>query len=87
VGNEVYNRNLPQREPQLLQFLEHVLGDSEGHIPEELKARPQWVAWRFAERNGERTKIPVNPHWTQRLAKTDDPATWSSFEQALNVCL
>lgn len=51
------------------------------YIPAELRAVPQWVAWRIEIRHGLKTKVPVNPR-TLGLAKTDNPDTWSSFAQA-----
>ena len=54
------------------------------NIPQELKSRPQWVAWILVERAGKRTKLPVNPK-TGKSAKTDDPATWGTFEQAVRA--
>lgn len=52
------------------------------NIPDELKTRPQWVAWKMAERGGKKTKLPVNPK-SGRMAKSDDPATWGTFAQAV----
>jgi hypothetical protein len=54
------------------------------HIPDELKARPQWVAWNLVERAGKKTKLPINPK-NGRLAKTDDPSTWGTFEEAIRT--
>ena len=54
------------------------------HIPAELKARPQWVAWILMERAGKKTKLPINPK-NGKLAKTDDPTTWGTFEQAVRA--
>jgi hypothetical protein len=56
-------------------------------IPDELKAAQRWVCWRYDYRtnaNGERkwTKQPLNPK-TLRNAKSDDPSTWGSFDEAL----
>jgi hypothetical protein len=56
-------------------------------IPPELKALPQWVGWRFSWREGK----PGEPgKWTKApcradgkgAAKSTDPATWATFEQA-----
>lgn len=47
-----------------------------------LSGRPQWVAWRYMERAGKRTKPPVNPH-TGKDADVTDPRTWGSYEDAL----
>ncbi len=49
------------------------------NIPDELKHFPQWVNWQTVPRKeGEKpTKPPFQPNG--KLAKTDDPATWSPF--------
>lgn len=54
------------------------------HIPDEMKARPQWVAWSLVQRPGKPTKLPINPKNGQ-LAKTDDPSTWGTFDQAVRT--
>ena len=41
-------------------------------IPQELKDRPQWIAWVAEVRDGKPTKRP--------LGSSTDPETWSSFE-------
>ncbi|MCL2474909.1 MAG: DNA primase, partial [Chloroflexi bacterium] len=46
------------------------------HVPQELKNTPQWVCWI--------NKIPKNPH-NGINAKSNDPATWGTFEQALKA--
>ena len=53
------------------------------NIPSELKAVPQWIAWKLMQRPGAKkpTKVPINPH-TGKLASTTDPTTWGTFEQA-----
>ncbi len=52
-------------------------------IPEELKARPQWVNWRAVEKdNGKLDKHPYNPR-TGRRASTTDLLTWSTFETVM----
>jgi primase-polymerase (primpol)-like protein len=51
-------------------------------VPTALRERAQWVCWRTELRDGKETKIPINPTTGQK-AKTDDPATWSGFETAL----
>lgn len=52
------------------------------NIPLALTTRPQWVVWRWEERNGKTTKIPYNAK-SGYLAESDNPATWASFEQAI----
>src|SRR5437870_5454332 len=51
-------------------------------IPEELTVRPQWVAWQYEERGGKTTKVPYNAV-SGRRAKSTDPETWATFEQAV----
>lgn len=54
-------------------------------IPDELKARGQWVGWRFApkrNKSDEWTKVPHNAH-TGGEASSTHPATWAPFDDAL----
>jgi putative DNA primase/helicase len=55
------------------------------NIPAELRALPQWVGWRYEERNGQRTKPPIDAKSNGKLryARTNDPTTWSDFETAV----
>ena len=55
-------------------------------IPVELKARDQWVCWRYgtaAPKTGKRKKLPYNARVeaNNALASSSDPASWTSFEQ------
>ena len=52
-------------------------------IPEELRARPQWVVWRPVRRDGEPkpAKIPYDPR-NGTAASTTAPTTWASFAAA-----
>lgn len=52
-------------------------------IPADLKALPQWVAWRYEERDGDPTKVPINPKTGQRADATD-PATWGTLDEAVS---
>ena len=56
--------------------------------PAELIALPQWVCWRYEERNGKTTKAPINAKSNGRLihAKSNDPATWASHAEAMAAC-
>jgi len=54
-------------------------------ISEELKDRPQWVAWRKEERDGKSAKIPYQPQNPIQKASSTNPNTWGIFEQALSV--
>jgi putative DNA primase/helicase len=51
-------------------------------IPEELKARPQWVNWRLEKRNGDYTKVPYSSS-TGAMASSTDLLTWSTFNEVL----
>lgn len=55
-------------------------------IPDELRALPNWVVWRREKRANKKgevkeTKVPYNAQ-SGRLAKSNDPATWSLFDTA-----
>lgn len=54
-----------------------------GNIPTELKALDHWVNWRFEESPDRQKplKVPLNPETLSR-AKTNDSATWGTFEAA-----
>jgi hypothetical protein len=55
------------------------------NIPEELRFYPQWCLWRYEDRNSEKpTKVPYHP--SGQLCSVTDPATWSTFDQAL-ICV
>jgi primase-polymerase (primpol)-like protein len=49
-------------------------------LPQELQDRPQFVAWRYVERNGELTKVPyqTNGNW----ADTTATPTWTTLDEA-----
>lgn len=55
-------------------------------VPAELRALPQWVAWRRVLRDGKATKVPINP-LTGKGANCNDPATWTTFDIALAFAL
>src|SRR5262249_9278654 len=50
-------------------------------IPSELRARAQWVVWRYIPDGKKWTKVPLDPK-TGSAAKSNDPETWGSFESA-----
>lgn len=50
-------------------------------IPATLRERLQWVCWKYIERNGKKTKCPVNARGGH--ADSTDPKTWSSFDDAV----
>ncbi len=53
------------------------------NIPQELKACPNWVLWRYVERDGKKTKIPYMVNGSR--AKSNDPATWTDFQTAIKA--
>jgi putative DNA primase/helicase len=52
------------------------------NIPAELKARPQWIVWRY-EWNGKKWDKPPRSVATGKLASSTDASTWGTFEEAL----
>ena len=54
------------------------------NIPPFLRQRPQWVNWRYEERDGKQTKVPYAPR-TGRRASTTDLLTWATFEEAVEA--
>jgi len=54
--------------------------------PEELEPRPQWVTWRAeATSDGRPVKPPYRPDNPGRRADVRDPATWGTYERALEA--
>ena len=61
------------------------LKDKYGSVPEELKTLRRWVCYKVEERNGQKTKVPVNAI-SGSYAKSNDAATWTKFNIALTGC-
>jgi primase-polymerase (primpol)-like protein len=56
-------------------------------IPAELRALP-WVLWRAEPRAGDKpAKVPYRIAEPSRRASSTDPATWGSFEDAVEAHL
>src|SRR5262245_21647485 len=51
-------------------------------VPGWMRDLPQWVGWRYEVRKGKPTKVPREAR-ADRLASSTDPATWSSWDDAL----
>jgi len=51
-----------------------------------LRERNQWVAWRYLERDGKTTKVPVDPR-TGCLADSTSATTWGTFQEAIDACV
>ena len=56
----------------------------EDNIPKELINVPNWVGWREVNLKGKLSKIPIDAT-TGRWAKVNDPSTWSSFKDAVDI--
>jgi primase-polymerase (primpol)-like protein len=54
-------------------------------VPACLRSLAQWVCWKYVERDGKQTKVPMNPT-TGGSADSTDSSTWSTFEQAITAC-
>lgn len=53
-------------------------------LPAQLQDGECFVAWRYEERDGKKTKVPVNPR-TGGNASVTDPSTWSSLKVAIGA--
>lgn len=53
-------------------------------IPDEMKKRKQWVCWKYIWVNDRKTKIPITPN-TGRKAKANDPTTWGTYQDAMEM--
>jgi hypothetical protein len=54
------------------------------NTPQCLRILPQWLVWRNEEVKGRLTKVPYDAK-TGRKASSTDPATWTTFEQAVEA--
>ena len=50
-------------------------------LPIELTSLPQWLLWRYEERDGKRTKVPYRA--TGGRASTTQPDDWTTYEAAV----
>jgi RecA-family ATPase len=52
-------------------------------VPQELKARPQWVSWKLEPgKDNKITKVPYRPQNPRWKASSTNSETWGTFEQA-----
>ncbi|MEE9402599.1 MAG: hypothetical protein V3V47_05300 [Desulfobacteria bacterium] len=49
-----------------------------------LQTQRIWVNWKQIQRNGKTTKVPFDSQ-THKPAKSNDPATWGSFQEAIDA--
>jgi putative DNA primase/helicase len=57
-------------------------------IPEEMRKKKRWCNWRYIEREGHPenpAKLPLNSNKPGEEAKSNDPETWGTFEEAIAV--
>lgn len=71
-----------QRAVQMNEIQKRRLKKVRTGVPQELTQHRQWVAWRGSKRDGRPEKIPIDPK-TGNNALVNDPATWASFEEAI----
>ena len=51
-----------------------------------MKELAQWINWRYEERDGKLTKVPICPR-TGELAAVDRPETWGTYEEAVRASI
>lgn len=61
-------------------------------LPDELRDARSWIVWRYEDRENKRgevhsTKVLYQPRNPALKARSNDPATWSSHDEALRVYL
>jgi putative DNA primase/helicase len=49
-----------------------------------VKELAQWINWRYGNRDGKVTKVPICPH-TGELAAVDRPETWGTYQEAVQA--
>jgi len=52
-------------------------------VPLCLRKLPQWVCWKYVDRDGKPTKVPVSPRFGYN-ASSSNRATWATFDEALD---
>ena len=55
------------------------------NAPAGARDSPQWVTWKYIERDGKPTKSPINPH-TGEFASSTNASTWGTFDEAIAAC-
>jgi len=54
-------------------------------IPEVLRAAAQWLVWRWEEKGGKWTKVPLDVREPSRRGSSTDPSTWGGFTRAKEI--
>jgi hypothetical protein len=60
-------------------------GDKQSPFPDELKSLDQFVVWKTITRGDKPTKVPFQPHYPSKPARTNTRATWGTYETAVDV--
>ncbi len=73
-----------QQHSQTGEYPKHISSARLSDPLEDLKACPQWVAWKWGpvRKGGKRGKIPINPS-TRLMASVTKSVTWGTYQQAL----
>lgn len=65
-------------------FIDHTI-NIRLNTPAVLKTLPHWVLWRYEQIKERQTKVLYNPNHISSRAKSNDPLTWGTFEQTLEI--
>ena len=74
---------MPTKQGEAMQTKPTVLAVLPEFIPQALKAIPRWVVWKLVLDGKKWKKIPYQTNG--RMAKSTDPSTWSTYEDALDA--
>ena len=55
------------------------------NIPDKMKNAERWILWKIVNRNNHETKVPFQVKEPTLGAKSNDPNTWASFDDAINA--
>lgn len=85
-NKQLFNEGTETEQPDnlTLERVDHeILLNKIGSIFLQLNQFPQWVCWRYVERDGKPTKPPINPH-NGSYANHSDSSTWGTWREAYN---
>lgn len=55
------------------------------NIPDEMRSLKQWACYRTYEKDGKKKKVIISPN-DGKFAKSNEPATWATFDNAKRYC-
>lgn len=85
-NKQLFNEGTETEQPDnlTLERVDHeILLNKIGSIFLQLSQFPQWVCWKYVERDGKPTKPPINPH-NGSYANHSDSSTWGTWREAYN---